>query len=791
MQGVFHDLKCSVRQWQRVPLLVAGILVTLALAIGANTLLFAVANAALLRALPYPDGSRLVAPSVVQKDRDVGRMDEPTSRLAERGLPAFESFALYNPAAATLVAGDYPERVTGARVSETFFQTLRIAPALGRTFNRDELRLGGPRVIILSDGVWTRRFGRQTDIVGQRVVVDDGAYEVIGVMPQGFGFPGTSEFWAPLMPRQVTGGLYYIDAIARLHGSTSAEQARAALIAMRHASKAELPAAALQADIRVISLHERLYGTFTRPLILLLGTVVCVLLIGCANIANLLFARSSSRHGELAIRAAIGASHGRLFRQLLIEHLLLASLGAACGVGLAFAGLDAFRAYGPPALARLPALAIDGRVLLFTLAVTIGTGLLFGVAPALSAARVDPSERLKGARASQTSGGRPRRVLVVLQIAAAVVLSVGAALLARSFIRYQAVERGFETDNVLTAHITLPTARYADVAARRVFFDNLTERLQGVPDVESVVVSNLGLSGLTMTMRWQPGRVDRERAPEIGVAEGIDDRHFYTFGIPVLEGRECSGHADSNGAVVNESMARTVLHDQPVRGRTLDLSNVSLGVRTVVGVVADVRDIRTKALPLPMIYTCAGSERAGYGVIALRARQGTPAMSFAPQLRGAVRAIDPLLPLTRITTVEQMIREGMSSRWFDAMVIAALAGLALVLAIGGLYAVTAYSVAQRTREIGLRMALGADRATVMRMVLCEGSALVGVGTLLGGVAALPLVKFVSTLLFDVQPLDPAVFATVTIVITMVALLATFVPAWRASRVSPMDTLRAN
>lgn len=791
MQDVFHDLKCSVRQWRRVPVLVAGVLGTLALAIGASTLLVAIANATFFRSLPYPNASRLVAPSVQQKDRDIGRMDEPTSRLAERGLAAFESFALYNPDAATLVRGDYPERITGARVSETFFQTLGVGPALGRTFNRDELRPGGPRVIILSDAVWTRRFGRQTDIVGQRVAVDDGAYEVIGVMPRGFGFPGTSELWTPLIPRQLTGGLFYIDAIARLQPSTSAEQARAALLALRQSNATALPAAALQTDIRVVSLHERLYGSFTRPIILLLGTVACVLLIGCANIANLLLARSSSRQSELAIRAAIGAGRGRLFRQLLTENLVLAGLGAACGVGLAFVGLEAFRAYGPPALARLPALAIDGRVLLVTLAVTIGTGLLFGVAPALSAVRVDPGERLKGTSARHTSGARPRRALVVLQIAPALVLSIGAALLGRSFIRYQAVERGFDTGNVLTANITLPTARYPDVSARRGFFDSLTERLQGMPHVDSVVVSNVALSGLSMTMRWQPGSVDRERAPEIGVVTGIDRRHFHTFGIPVLEGRECADRSDGNAAVVNESMARTVLRDQPAAGRTLDLAHVSLGVRTVIGIVADVRDLRTKAAPLPMIYACAGSERAGYGVVAVRARQGTPAMSLAPQVRSVVRALDPLLPVTRVTTVEQMVRDGLSSRWFDAMVIAALAGLALVLALGGLYAVTAYSVAQRTREIGLRMALGADRATVMRMVLRDGSTMVGVGTLVGGLAALPLVKFVSTLLFDVQPLDPVVFATVVVVVATVAMLATFVPAWRASRVSPMETLRAN
>ena len=790
MEGLFNDLRYSVRQFRRVPMLVAAILTTLALAIGANTLLFAIAHAALFRALPYPDASRLVAPSVLQKGRDVERMDEPTARLAEAGLPVFESFALYNSAAATLLGGEYPERIPGARVSEAFFQVLGVKPALGRTFTRDELRVGGPRVIVLSDAVWTRRFGRSSSIVGQRVALDDGAYEVVGVMPAGFGFPNGGEFWSPLIPRQVAGGMYYIDAIARLAPSSSAEQARAALVTMRESRKTELPAAALRTEIRVVSLHERQYGSFTRPLILLLAAVGCVLLIACANIANLLLARSSTRRTELAIRAAIGAGGRRLFRQLIVENLLLAALGATAGIALAVAGLQAFRAFGPPALVRLPSLAIDGQVLLFTLALTVGTGLLFGVGPALSAAAMDPGERLKGSRVGHSNAGRPRRALVILEIAAAVVLMVGATLLARSFVRYQAVDRGFEGGNVLTASITLPAARYADAASRRAFFEGLLDRLRTIPHVESAVVS-AGLSDLSMTMSWPPGIPEGPDTREIGVVEGIDGRHFYTFGIPLLEGRECAGTADETAAVINASMARVAYPQRSALGRQLDLPQMLLGSRTVVGVVADVRNLETKAPPRPMIYACAGSDRAGYGTVAVRVREGTPALSLAPELRSAVRAIDPLQPVTRVTTVERMVRDGMSSRWFDAMVIGALAGLALVLALGGLYAVTSYSVAQRTREMGLRMALGADRASVVTLVLRQGGTVVAAGVVLGVLGALPLVRFVSAMLFDVQPLDPAVFCAVAVLVTAVAMLATFIPARRASRVDPMVALRAD
>ena len=792
MDGLFKDLRYSVRQCRRTPLLVTAILATLALAIGANTLLFAIANAALFRSLPYQDASRLVSPSVVQKGRDVERVDEPTARLAEAGLPAFESFALYNSAAGTLLGGEYPERVPGARASETLFQVLGVAPALGRTFSGNELRTGGPRVIVLSDAVWTRRFGRQPNIVGQRIAMDDGSYEVVGVMPPGFSFPGRSEFWWPLIPRQISGGgVYYVDGIGRLPRSGTVDQARAALVQARESHKASLPAAALRTEIRVMSLQERLYGSFTRPLVLLLGAVACVLLIGCANIANLLLARSSTRRNELAIRAAIGAGQGRLFRQLLVENLLLAAGGAVAGIGLAVAGLKAFRAFGPPALARLPALAIDGQVLLFALVLTMGTGLLFGVAPAVSAARVDPGERLKGQRGGQRDAGSPRRALVVVEMAVAVVLMVGAALLARSFIRYQSVDRGFEGGNVLMGSITLSPTRYADPASRRVFFDTLVERLRNHPQVESVAFSTLSLSGLSMTMSWKSGTAQPGEGPEVGVLTGIGDRHFKTFGMSILEGRECAGDADGSAVLINSSMARLAFPNGSPLGQSLNLSTLLDGSRTVIGIAADMPNLQTKRPPLPMIYACAGPERTGYGDLALRVREGTPAMSLAPVLREAVRTIDPAQPVTRVTTVAQMVRDGISSRWFDAMVIAALAVLALVLALGGLYAVIAYSVAQRTREIGVRMALGADRASVMSLVMRQGGAMAGAGIVLGLLAALPLVRFVNAMLFDVQPFDPATFAIVAALVTLVALTATFIPARRASRVDPMVALRTD
>ena len=793
MERLLYDLRYAVRQLWRAPMFTVAVVATVALAVGANTLLFAIANATIFRSLPYPDSSRIVSMSVAQKGTDVGRFDEPTARLAvAASLPAFESLGLYNTVGATVTAGEYPERVPGARVAASFFNVFRMQPAIGRTFTEDETRAGGPRLIVLSDAMWTRLFGRRTDVLGKPIALDDNAYEVIGVMPAGFSYPGRTEFWLPLVPRQIAGGLYYIDFVGRLQRGVTPEQAQAALASLRESHKKELPAAALRSEIRLMPLHQRLYGDFRRPLLLLLGTVGCVLLIGCANVANLLLARSSSRVRELAVRLAVGASRGRLFGQLLVESVLLACLGAIPGIGLAFVGLRAFRAFGPPALARLSTLAIDTQVLLFALALTICTGLIFGLAPAVAATREDPQEGLRGSRGVLGHAGRsrPRRALVVVEIAAAVVLTLGAALLAKSFSRFQSIDRGFDADNALTASMTLSTTRYPDAGSRRAFFDNLLERLRALPGVESVSVSDIGLAGMSMTMTWPPAKERGADSWEIAIADGVGANHFRTFGIPIVEGRECGGDADASAVVINRAMARRSYGDRSALGAQLNLGEVSSGTRTVVGVAADVPDIRTKAAPMPTVYTCAGAERSSFATIALRAAPGAPLAPFVTELRSAVRAIDPALPVGRVVTVEEMIRDGMSSRWFDATVIAALSMLALILALGGLYAVTAHHVAQRTREIGVRMALGADRASVLTMVLRQGGVLVLAGTCLGVVAAIPLVRFVASMLFEVQPLDASVFAGVAAMVTCVAMAATLIPARRASLVDPMDALRA-
>ena len=791
MEGFFNDLRYSVRQFRRMPLLVCAILATLALAIGANTLLFAIANATLFRALPYPDPSRLISPSIVQKGRDVARIDEPTARFAAAGLPVFEAFGLYNSAAATLLGGEYPERLVGARVSESFFHVLGTKPVLGRTFTADELRPNGPLVIVLSDAVWTRRFGRQPGIVGERISMDDGMYEVIGVMPRGFGFPGASEFWRPLIPRQVgPGAVYYVDGIARLAPFRTPEEARAALVAMRESRKSEMPAAALKSEIRVISLQERLYGNFTRPLVLLLGAVACVLFIGCANVANLLLARGAARRQEIAIRAALGAGRGRLVRQMLVESVLLALLGSVPAFVLLTYALQAFTVLGPVELRAIPGIAVDGRVLAFMVTVTLAVGLLFGIAPALAARRAEPHEPLKGSggRGGHGVRSRPRRILVSLEVAAAAVVIVGAALLTKSLIRFQAVDRGFHTDNVLTASITLPSPRYADVAARRAFFDAVLERLRSLPSVESAAIP-AGLGHLSMTMSWPSGTKSGppgSDSEEIGVVS-VGTSYFKTFDIPMRGGRECDGGPEPS-TVINERMARRAFPGRSPVGEKLDLS--LNGTFTVVGVAADVRKLGTNAAPFPMVFTCVSPREAPNTMnIAVRARADIDAASLAPALRAAVAAVDPAQPVAAVRTLRQLVDDSEASRRFETLLFAAFALLAFALAVFGLYAVTAYLVAQQTHELGVRIALGADRAAVLRLVLRQGLTPAIAGIVLGLLAAGLLTGLLRKMLYEVDVLDASVFAGVAIALALVSLAAAVVPARRAVQVDPVEALR--
>jgi putative ABC transport system permease protein len=792
--SVMQDARYGLRQLRRTPLFTLATVATLGLTIGATTALFAIANAVILRPLPYPQSDRIVSISIAPDGTDSARMDEPTAVAAlENPPPSFEALAMYNGTGANLTGGALPERVAGVRVSERFFEVMRTPPALGRTFTPEERQTGGPPAIVLSDALWTRAFGRSVDVFQREVRLDDRRYSVIGVMPAGFSFPGRSDFWLPYPPRRLGGGgFYFTDFIGRLSEGASLVSARQEVATLRKISAATLPASVRESDIRVMTVHRRLYGDFRAPILLLFGVVACVLFIGCANIANLLLARAAVRRQELAIRTALGAGRGRLVRQMMVESVLLALLGCIPAVILLTYALRVFAALGPPALTRIPGIGVDPAALLFMFGITVAVGLLFGIAPAIAARRSDPHDTLKaaGGRAGQGVRSRPQRILVTLEIATAVVVMIGAALLAKSLMRFHAVDRGFYADNVLTASIALPRTRYADAAARRAFFDAVLERVRGLPAVESVAAP-ASLNDLSMTMLWPPGSKGggpAREAQEIGVGH-VGPGNFRTFTIPIRSGRECDG-ASEPSAVINERMARLAFPGRSALGQQLTLPGE--GTFTVIGVANDVRVLRTNAPPRPMVFTCpVPGEAPWYASIALRARAGTNPSSLAPALRAAVAAVDAAQPIAEVTTIRQQVDDSLASRRLNTALFGGFAALAFTLSIFGLYAVTAYLVAQRSHEFGVRIALGAGRATVLRLVLRQGLAPAISGIVLGLLAAVLLTRLLRATLFEVEALDAGVFAGVALVLTLVSIAAAIVPARRAVRVDPIVALRCD
>jgi putative ABC transport system permease protein len=794
LDSLLQDARYALRQLRRTPLFTTATTFTLTLTIGSTSALFAVANAVVFRPLPYPDSGRIVSITIQDEGRDVGRMDAPTAMIAMRaGTRSLQAVAALDSAGANLTGAAQPERIVGRSVSGGFFDVMAVRPTIGRTFAADELVAGGPPAVIVSRALWERAFGATTEIGARVLKLGDVDHRVVGVMPAGFNFPEGAEFWRPWQPRGVgSGAVYYTDFIGRLRPGIDAATALEELQALRRAHDSELPARARTTQIRIVSLHQSLRGSFRTPLVLLLAIVACVLLIACANVANLLLARASERRRELGLRTALGASRGRLVRQLLVESLLLSALGIVPGLLFANGSLQVFKKIGPPNLVRLRGIEIDATVFLFTLAVTLAAGLLFGIAPAIAAGHVDPQGFLKRTDGSGGDRGRsrPKRLLVVMELAAAVVLTIGAALLAKSFIRYSLVERGFDERQVVVASVSLPRSRYADAVARRDFSERVLERLRSAPSISSAAHTNGHLNALTMTIPL-PARLTqsgRSSEAELLAVGYVGRDHFKTMGMRIIAGRECAGTGDGLAAVVSASMAALYFPERSALGETIDLSGD--GSRTIIGVAADVRRLDTRISSPPHVYGClSGNDVPLSGTIAVRVRDGVPADSAIPLLREAVRAVDPAQPLTNVRTMSTIVGQAVTSRWFDAALIAAFASIAVVLSTFGLYAVIAYLVAQRTHEIGVRVALGARRTDVVGLVVRQGAAMTAAGIALGVIAAVPLVRLVRSMLFGVEPLDVTMFAAATLLLIVVASLATFIPALRATRVDPIVALR--
>jgi putative ABC transport system permease protein len=779
-------------------------ILALALGIGANTAIFSVVNGVLLRPLPFKDPDRLVwAQGADLTTGETGGKISPPDFLDYREQNrVFEHFAAVQYISFTLT-GDAaePERVTGARVSADFFETLGIMPVKGRAFLAEEEREGSNRVAVISHGLWQRRFGADPNLVGKTVDLSGQSIVVVGIMPAGFQFPSEVEVWSPIP----FGGketsmrrTHFLDAVGRLKPGVKIADAQADITSVARRLEQQYPETNTNYGMGLTLLPEQIVGEMRRTLFVLLAAVGFVLLIACANVANLSLARGASRGKEIAIRVAMGASRSRVVRQLLTESILLAALGGVLGLLLAVWGVDMLVALSPEDLPRVKEVTIDPRVLSFSLLISILTGVLFGLAPALSFSRGgDLNETLKeGGRASGAATGhnRMRSLLVVAEVALSLMLLVGAGLLIKSFLKLSKVETGFDARSVMTMRISLPQTKYTEPQRRAAFYEQLLERTRALPGVEAAgVISELPLSGQNndtyFTIEGKPP-----------AAPGSEDRlanfrtaspdYFRAMGIPLIRGRFFND-GDREGAphavIISETFARRFFPDEDALGKrlTIDLGEPWTG--EIVGVVGNIRHFSLATEPFREMYMNIAQTPRGSVNLVVRTRSDPAALTAA--IKQEVQGLDRDLPIYNPKTMEQRVSESAAAPRFRTLLLALFAALALVLAAVGIYGVISYSVTQRTHEIGIRMALGAGRRDILKLVLGHGVVLTLIGVAIGLVGAFMLTRIMATFLFGVSATDPLTYTLVSLLLLAVALVACYVPARRAMRVDPMVALR--
>jgi len=800
-----QDLSYAVRTFRRNPGFTAVAVLTLALGIGLNTAIFSVVNTVLLRPLPYKDAGRLVwITDFIPRQGNTLVWDSDYFAWAKQNQ-VFEGMAAYGRADLTLTGAGQSERLDGARVTAGFFPVLGVAPMLGRPFLAEEDRPGGPQVCVLSHKLWQSRFGANASILGMTITLDGKAHTVLGVMPATFEFVGRFQpaLYVPYDMRETSGvapgemHMIIMNVIARLKPGGTVQRAESNLAFINHGLESSYKGgyAKMMAGARaqVMSLHERLVGDVRLALLVLVGAVGFVLLIACANVANLQLARAVRREKEIALRTALGAGRGRLARQLLTESLLLAALGGVAGVGLAAWGVSVLRTLGPANIPHLAEIHIDFRVLLFTALVVIVTGVAFGLVPVLAATKTHPGESLKegGLRLSVGPGREQTRgALVVMQLALALVLLVGAGLLMKSFLRLTATDPGFDPHNLLTARIELPDNQYPRPDQQRAFFENLLASLRTLPGVYAAeAVVSLPLTGYMMAAGFDiegvPARADMNTAAQINI---VSPGYLHAIGVPLISGRSFTP-LDSAEApkvvILNRACARTFFpHEDPI-GKRIQIAGMDWA--TIVGVVGDLREEGLMAQPKPEIFV--PYLQAPYSLMAVVIRSPQDPQRLAGAVRSRVESLDKSLPIYEVITMDQLMAEQVASRKFNMALLGLFAFLAVALAGVGIYGVMTYTVTQRTHEIGIRMALGAEQLDVLRLVLRQGIILAALGICVGFAGALALTRFLSSLLYEVTPRDPVTFVIVSALLGGVALLATYLPARRAAKVDPLVALR--
>jgi len=804
MDHLRQDVLYALRRLVKAPAFTLVAVATLALGIGANSAIFSVVDGVLLKPLPYPEPDRLVGVYHVA-DGHRAVMSGPNFTDIAKSATTLEGAAAISTGRAILTGKGEPTRLPIAEVSAAFFSVLRVRPELGRPFAATENTPGSTHVVILSHALWQQRFGGDAGVIGRRIMLDGVAKEVVGVMPAGFAYPDGREAWMPIeyddnfVSKQRAS--WYLDVIARLRPNVTPQQSAAEVETLGRGLARQYPDADSEIGMSTYPLLDALIGDVRRAVFVLLGAVGFVLLIACTNVANLLLARAAARGSEMAVRTALGANRSRLVRQLLTESVLLSLIGAGAGLLLAVWGVDLLVRLKPAGIPRLDNVHVDATVIAFTVAIAIVTGILFGLVPAFNATR-GLSDTLKdGGRGAvgARGGSRVRAVLVMAELALAVMLLAGAGLLLRSFMKLEAVDPGFRIGPALTFDLTLPDARYKEDERQIAFFDQLLPRLRALPGVRGAsAILGLPLSGLDIIISFQvQGRppVPPSQQPAMQVRVATPD-YFPNIGIPLKRGRLFTDDDRAGTArvvLISETAARQFFPGENPIGRTITLGwgrgpGKPRAGGEVVGIVGDVKDGGLNEASQPQIYLPYRQWPVGSMTVVVTT--AVPPLSLTDAVRSSVYALDGNLPVSNVSTLDAVVAKSISQQRFYMLLLTMFAAIALVLAAVGIFGVLSYAVSQRTREIGIRMALGAQGRSVVGLVVRQAMLLVAAGIAAGLALGLSLSQTMTRMLFGVTPTDPATFAGVAVLLASVALLASYLPAWRATRVDPIVALRS-
>ena len=792
METIIKDIRYGVRSLLKRPGFTAVAVFTLALGIGANSAIFSVLNAVLLRPLPYVDPDRIV--HIEETEGQVGIGVSPPNLLDfQQQNNTFESVAGYTGGSFILTGAGEPLRVQSCAISSDLFSVVGVKPLIGRSFSVEDEKPGQARTALISYGLWQRRFGGDQALLQKQITLDSDSYTVVGVMPSGFEFPIQSEpveVWTPLEQPEDLAQLrsaHYVDVVGRLKPNITLHQAHADLEIIATRIAQQYPKE-VSGKTTVVTLKKDLVGRAQPYLLMLGGAALLVLLIAIANVASLALARAAERQKEIALRTALGASKSRVVRQLLTESLMLSIAGGLAGITLAAWSTDFLIAIAPGDLPRLQSTQVDARVLLFALATSIITGILLGLIPAWRAANPDLQKSLKEGETRSASAPRQalRKALVVSEVTLALVLLCGAGLLIRTLWKLNSVNPGFDPDKVLVAELVLPKTKYPDAGKQTLFFQQLIARIKSTPGVESAGgTSNLPLSGTDMVFM---ASVEDHTFP--ASFRAVSEDYFRTMRIPLLKGRWFDDHdtAESQPVVmINETMARQLApNNEEVLGKRIK-HGFKRPVAEVVGVIGDVKYAGLDQQTKPEMYVPFAQRSWPFMRIVARTKSD-PSLVVGP-IREALKGIDKDQPIDKVTTMSSVVSRSIGARRFYMQLLGMFAALAFILAAVGIYGVVSYSVAQRTREIGIRVALGAQSRDVLGLVVKEALRLTVLGVILGLAGAFAATRILRSLLFEVTPTDPATFICLSLLLTLVALLASYIPARRATKVDPLLALR--